>query len=152
MTAEATAAGARDPGVDRRPRPVPTRANAFYWDAAAAGRLLLQRCGRCRRFQYPPDVACVHCQSEHLVPTGVSGKGTVYSYAVVNRPFHVGFSGLLPYVVGLVELDEQPGLRMLTNIVGVAPDRVSVGMAVEVGFEHRDGITLPQFRPSGGTS
>jgi uncharacterized OB-fold protein len=55
----------------------------------------------------------------------------------------------LPYIVGLVELDEQPGLRMLTNIVEAAPADLEVGMAVEVTFEDRGAVTMPQFRPHG---
>jgi uncharacterized OB-fold protein len=72
----------------------------------------------------------------------------VYSYAVADRAFHIGFADQLPYVVALVELDDQPGLRMLTNLVDVAREDVSVGMAVTVTFEDREDATLPQFRPA----
>ena len=138
--------------ADLRPRPLPNEANAFYWDAAREHRLVLQRCDSCHLFQYPPDVVCVHCQSLAMTPTEVSGGGVLYSFATVGRAFHPGFVDQLPYVVGLVELDEQPGLRMLTNIVDASSSELSVGMAVEVTFEDRETVTLPQFRPSGRTS
>jgi uncharacterized OB-fold protein len=85
-----------------------------------------------------------------MTPTEMSGKGSLYSFATVDRLFHAGFAADLPYVVGLVELDEQAGVRMLTNIVEAASADLRVGMAVEVTFEDRDAVTLPQFRPRGG--
>ncbi|HVV29887.1 MAG TPA: OB-fold domain-containing protein [Mycobacteriales bacterium] len=135
--------------MDLRPRPEPNETNAFFWDAAAGHQLVLQRCDACSQFQYPPDVACVHCQCTELTPTEMSGRATLYSYAVVDRLFHVGFASVLPYVVGLAELDEQAGLRMLTNIVDTRPEEVQIGMPLEVCFEDRGEITLPQFRPRG---
>jgi uncharacterized OB-fold protein len=51
-----------------------------------------------------------------------------------------------PYVVALVDLEE--GTRIVSNVVGVAPDAVTVGMAVAVRFEHfDDGVVLPLFAP-----
>jgi hypothetical protein len=51
--------------------------------------------------------------------------------------------------VAIVELVEQPGLRMLTNVVGCDPERVAAGMAVTVEFEPlADDIWLPVFRPA----
>jgi uncharacterized protein len=138
--------------VDVRPRPAPFESNRFYWEAAAAHRLVLQRCRACHQFQYPPDIACVFCQSQDAELVEVSGKGTLYTFAVVDRLFHVGWTEHLPYVVGLVELVEQPGLRMLTNIVDVDPSEVTVGMSVEVTFEDRGQVTMPQFRPTSGAS
>jgi len=141
------AVGPPDTGVDPRPVPDQDATTAFFWEGAATGQLLLQRCRQCRRFQYPPDVACTFCQSEDLEVTRVSGSGTVYSFAVVNRPLHPGFRTKLPYIVAIVELDEQPGLRMLTNLLEVVPETVTIGMPVEVTFEGRGTVTLPQFRP-----
>jgi uncharacterized OB-fold protein len=132
---------------DLRPVPVPDEYNRFYWDAAAAHRLVLQRCDRCARFQYPPDVVCVHCQSVDMTPTELSGRGTLYSFAVLDRSFHPGWTTPPSYVVALVELDEQPGLRMLTNVVDIGEQELAVGMPMEVTFEERPQITVPQFRP-----
>lgn len=108
----------------------------------------MQRCAACDQYQFPPDVACVHCQSTELPPTLVSGDATLYSFTVVERPFHAGFASCLPYVVGLVELAEQPGLRMLTNIVDAPPESLTIGMALRVTFEDVGDMTLPQFRPA----
>ena len=133
---------------DLRPPPAPDDLTRFFWDGAAKGRLVLQRCSGCTRLQYPPDVVCNFCQSEALEHSDVSGNGTLYSFAVVDRPFHPGFVSHVPYVVALVDLAEQPDLRMFTNIVDADPQDLTVGMAVEVVFERRGESTLPQFRPA----
>ena len=138
MTAEA----------DGRPLPLPDEVSAFFWDGAREGRLLVQRCSACTRYQYPPDVVCTYCQSAALEAASVSGRGFLYSYSVVDRPFNEGFVDALPYVLGLVELDEQPGLRMITNIVDAAETPLQVGMPLEVTFEDRGEVVLPQFRPA----
>jgi len=79
----------------------------------------------------------------------LSGRGTLFSFAVVERAFHPGFVAHLPYVVAMVELVEQPGLRLLTNVVEADPRHLEVGMELEVVFEEREHATLPQFRPVG---
>ena len=132
--------------TDQRPRPLPDETTCFYWDAAASGRLMLQRCRSCRQLQFPPDVCCVHCQSEEYEHVEVSGRGSVYSYAVIDRPLHQGFVDAVPYVIALVELAEQSGLRLLTNIVETPPEQISCGMPVTVTFEDRGDVTMPQFR------
>jgi uncharacterized OB-fold protein len=132
--------------TDRRPRPQPEALSRFYWDGAAAGRLLLQRCRSCEQLQFPPDVCCVHCQSDQFDHVEVSGSGSIYTYAVVERALHAGFVDAVPYVVALVELVEQPGLRLITNVVDTPPERIYCGMPVAVVFEDRGGVTMPQFR------
>jgi uncharacterized OB-fold protein len=135
--------------IDRRPLPAPDDATRFYWEAAAEYRLVLQRCRSCAKLQYPPEICCVHCQAEDFEPFEVSGRGVIYSYSVVDRPLHTGFVDALPYVVVLVELADQPGLRILTNLVDVPEGAsLSCGMPVEVVFEDRCGVVLPQFRLS----
>lgn len=140
--------------VTSDPRPIPELddISSFFWEGAREGVLLVQRCSACLRYQYPPDVVCVSCQSFELIPTAVSGRGLLYSYAIVDRPFHLGFVDAVPYIVAIVELAEQVGLKMLTNLVGVAPEGLEVGMPVEVTFEDRGRVVLPQFRPLGESS
>lgn len=142
-----------DVATDPRPRPQPDPVTAFYWEAAAQGRLAMQHCRHCDQLQFPPDVCCVHCQSQDLDTKDVSGRGTLYSWAVVDRAMHAGFAGRLPYVVALVELDEQPGLRLVTNLVEV-PDgtELRAGLPLEVVFEDRGEVVLPQFRLVGAES
>jgi uncharacterized OB-fold protein len=135
--------------ADPRPTPAPDDVSRFYWEAAADHRLVLQRCRACHKMQYPPEICCVHCQAEEFDAAETTGRGVIYSYSVVDRPLHAGFVDALPYVVVLVELADQPGLRILTNLVDVPEGTsLSCGMPVEVVFEDRSGVTLPQFRLS----
>ena len=133
--------------ADTRPVPAPDSISQFFWDGAAEGRLLIQKCTACGKYQYPPDVACTYCQCQTLEATQVSGHGALYAHVVADRTFHEGFVEHLPYVVALVELDEQPDLRMIANIVDCDHDQLVDGMRLEVTFERRGDITLPQFRP-----
>src|SRR5262249_52328711 len=136
--------------TDPRPVPAPDDVSGFFWNAAAEHRLVLQRCSSCLKLQYPPEVCCVHCQAEEFEPAEVSGRGVIYSYAVVDRPLHAGFLNALPYVVVLVELDEQPGLRILTTLVELRErPALSCGVPVEVAYEDPGSAPLPQFRLSG---
>jgi uncharacterized OB-fold protein len=77
----------------------------------------------------------------------MSGRATVFSYTVARQPFDAGFVDDIPYVVALVALDDDPTVKLLTNIVDVAPEDVSVGLAVEVTFEPAGDQALPVFRP-----
>lgn len=130
----------------QRPVPVPDDVSAQFWDAAARGELAVQRCVSCQDLQYPPEITCRRCHSDDLSYTGVSGRGRVYSFAVVERAFHAGFADRLPYVTAMVELEEDPRVRLFTNIVDSAPGSVEVGMPVEVTFETVGDRVLPQFR------
>jgi uncharacterized OB-fold protein len=133
--------------VDPRPVPAPDDVTGFYWAAATDHRLVLQRCLACRKMQYPPEICCVHCQAEEFEAVETTGRGVIYTYSVVDRPLHAGFVDALPYVVALVELDDQPGLRILTNLFDVPTGtRLYCGLPVEVTFEERGSVTLPQFR------
>jgi hypothetical protein len=68
----------------------------------------------------------------------------VFSFVVYRRSYHPGMPA--PYVVALVELEEGP--RLISNIVGCAPEEVAIDMQVEVRFEEAGGYTLPRFTPS----
>jgi uncharacterized OB-fold protein len=74
------------------------------------------------------------------------GRGTVYSFTVTHQNQTPGFRDEVPYVLAIVELEEGP--RLMTNIVGCAPDAVRIGMPVEVVFDDVTAdVTLPKFRP-----
>jgi uncharacterized OB-fold protein len=74
----------------------------------------------------------------------------VYSYIVNHHAVVPGFQDEAPYVVALVELDEQKGLRLTTNMVGCKPEEVKVGMPVEAVFEDvTPEVTLIKFKPAG---
>ena len=147
MTAEAAEpVMATDPVRPRRRLPAPSTESQPFWDALARHELVVQRCGSCGRFWFPPANRCQHCWSERFAWTAVSGRGRLYSFTVFRRAYAPELADQLPYVVGVVELDEGP--RLITNVVGCEPDEVRVDMPVEVVFEDlADGVVLHAFRP-----
>ena len=87
---------------------------------------------------------CPHCQSLEWDAIESSGRGTVYSFVIPHHPPLPWFPE--PYVVALIDLEE--GTRLVSNVVGVAPDAVTIGMPVVVRFESFDAdVVLPLFAP-----
>ncbi|MCU1484769.1 MAG: hypothetical protein JWN67_1515 [Actinomycetia bacterium] len=132
-----------------RPAPVLTEDNHAFWDAAAQGRLVAQRCGACGRLHHPPRPACPECHAVEQEVVDLAGTGTIYSYAVLHHPRSPQFT--YPLVAVLVDLDEGP--RIVSNLVGVEPADVRIGMAVRVSFEPTaDDLAVPVFVPAEGAS
>lgn len=132
-----------------KPLPASDRYSAPLWEAARRHELALQRCDECGAFQHPPGPVCRRCAGQALRFDQVSGRGSVYSFTVTHHNFVPGFELDVPFAVALVAIEEQPDVRLLTNLREVDVDRIQVGMAVEVVFEDLPGgTTLPQFRPA----
>ncbi|MGE0386074.1 MAG: Zn-ribbon domain-containing OB-fold protein [Gammaproteobacteria bacterium] len=128
-----------------KPLPAPDPVTQFHWDAAARGELMVQRCAACGHHQFPPDIRCRACGGDRLGAARVSGRGALYSFTISYRSVDPSFNESVPFVVALVELAEQPGLRLLTNIVGTDPDTLRIGMPLHAVFEERGGMYIPQF-------
>ena len=111
------------------PQPVPDPDSEGFWRATSEGRLALCRCRSCRTWFHPPLERCRRCDEPTAFET-VAGGGEIYSFIVVRKPSVPGYLDTVPYVVAIVELDEQRGLRLPGRVVGVDPDAVTVGMRV----------------------
>lgn len=128
-----------------RPLPQPTADTQLFWDGARQGRLLLQRCSACGRYQFYPRPYCVKCLSAELSWVSSPGQGSIYTYTIVHRPAHPAFQARTPYAVVAVDLDE--GVRMMANLIDSDLARLRIGARVSVAFEKAsEDITLPQFR------
>lgn len=126
-----------------RPAPLVTDDSAVFWDEAAEGLLVAQRCAECGRLRHPPRPMCPGCSSLEVDVVELSGLGTIYSYAILHHPQHPAFE--YPVLGVLVDLDE--GVRMLSNITGVSKDDVRIGMRVQAHFvATADGPQIPVFR------
>jgi uncharacterized OB-fold protein len=135
--------------ADVPPQPLPDADTEGFWQATAHGELALCRCRECRLWQQPPVERCRACAGLTSFEP-VSGGGSVFSFIVANRASVPGFSELVPYVVALVELDEQPGLRLASRLVGVEPADVEIGMRVRAEIVDLPGgdYRIPVFRPA----
>ena len=132
-----------------RPLPRPDEQTQGCWDGCRDHELRLLRCEDCATYVHQPAAMCHACNSTRLRWKRVTGEGEVYSWVVVHHAPAAGFQDDTPYVVAWIELFEQPGLRILSNIVGCPPEQVQAGMRVRVEFRDVTGeVTLPVFRPS----
>nr|WP_281363977.1 Zn-ribbon domain-containing OB-fold protein [Microbacterium immunditiarum] len=117
-----------------------------WWSAVAEGRLLIETCTTCGHAYLYPRRMCPSCWSPEVQLVEVSGRGTVYTSAIVRMNDLSPFKDWVPYALAMVELEE--GQRLMTNVVGIAPEEVRIGMPVR--FEPRDladGIAAPVFVP-----
>jgi uncharacterized protein len=126
-----------------KPTPRPSPESLPFWEGAKHKHLLLPRCHACGRFWFPPSQRCRHCLAVDFSWIEAAGTGRIYSFVTYHRFYHPAFEAAVPYVVAIVELDE--GVRLLTNIVGTAPQDMRCDARVRVMFEERDGATLPMF-------
>ncbi len=139
------AASEAAPPAAQRMRPVVAHDNQAWWDRINEGELPIQRCKECGTLRHPPRPMCWKCQSLEWELIDSSGKGTVYSYVVVHKPPFPGYE--YPLLVAIVELEE--GTRIVSNLAGIEPEDVKIGMAVQVSIEDVDEtLKLPLFRPA----
>jgi uncharacterized OB-fold protein len=111
-----------------------------FWEAAAAGRLLVKRCAACGETHHYPRSICPFCWSDRTEWREASGRGRVYSFSVMRRAPQ-------PYAIAYVTLDE--GVTMMTNIVDCDLDTIRIGQAVRVVFRPSDGgPPVPMFTPA----
>lgn len=127
--------------------PKVTPETEHFWTGGATGELRFLRCRACGYFVHPPVPVCPKCLKRDLAPEAVSGRGTVFSYTINHQAWNPTVP--TPYAIALVAIDEQPELRLTTNIVGCGPDEVRVGMRVRVIFEQHGDVFLPLFEPEG---
>jgi len=131
------------PGARNLPHPTPE--TAAYWEGCRQGKLLIQRCGSCGHYQFYPRIVCTDCMSTQVEWIQASGCGTVISFTIVRHTASEAYAADVPYVVALIQLDEGP--TMMSNVIDGDPERIKIGMPVEVTFESWSAnITVPKFR------
>ena len=126
--------------------PAITPDNEFFWTSGAEGVLRFLRCDDCSKLVHPPQPICPFCLSKKMTPTDVSGRATLHTFTVNHQPWIPGFDP--PYVIAIVTIDEQPDVRLTTNIVGCPIETVEIGMPVQVTFEQHDDVWIPLFEPA----
>lgn len=132
------------------PRIVPevTDLTRPYWEGAARGALMLQRCRTCGAFRHPPSAMCA-CGAWDTEWTAAAGTGTIYSHTTVVHPVHAAVEAKVPYNVVLVELEE--GVRVVATVSDEPDGGLAIGQRVRAVFEPLEpGIGLLKFRVMGG--
>ncbi len=120
-----------------------------FWKGLKRHEFLLFRCKTCGAWYWPVSFCAKHPNEPfygNLEWTKSSGKGKVFAFNIHYKAFHPGFKDDIPYVYSLIELDEGPMFG--SNIIGIDPKEVKIGMPVEVVYEDiTEEYTLPKFRP-----
>lgn len=122
-------------GIDDESRP--------FWNGVEEERLLIQLCDDCHHYIFYPRSICPHCFSEQINWIEAQGTGRIYSYTIVHQAYGP-FKDKVPYVVGVVELDE--GVRMMSWIIGNHDDIRIDNRVVVVFKEIESNFVLPQFK------
>jgi uncharacterized protein len=125
------------------PIPIPDPDSTPFWEGLKRGKLVLCRCDDTGRWIHPPlersrfTGGPVHFEE-------ASGEGTIFSYIVVRQPLVPG--RMPPYVIGIVELAEQPGLR-INAIIAADPAEVRIGQEVRMRIVDLgdSGYRIPEF-------
>jgi uncharacterized OB-fold protein len=125
-----------------------TPSNEHFWRGGAESELRFLHCGACDTYVHPPAPVCPDCYGKGLVPRAVSGRATVVTYTLNHQPWVPAPDH--PYAIAIVELEEQAGLRLMTNVIGCPPEDVRIGMPVRVTFEAHGDVFVPLFEPADG--
>ncbi|MFI6471923.1 Zn-ribbon domain-containing OB-fold protein [Streptomyces sp. NPDC050516] len=135
--------------------PVVDDDGAPFWEYAAQGELRVQACAApdCGRLRFPPRPCCPHCQSFDSEWRRVSGRGRIWSYVFPHPPLLPDYAAQAPYNAVIVELAEDPLIRLVGNVVAepdaaldsVDPARLRIGARVQVAFTEVDGTTVPRW-------
>ncbi len=132
------------------PLPAPDPGLAAVLGRLPRGELLFQRCERCGTANFLPTAACRSCLSGELAVGAQRrpGDGLLAGRSCTGRRRR---RSQVPYAVAIIDIDE--GYQMMSNLIGLAPEDVAVGLRVEVDFrEITPEITLPYFKPASGLS
>jgi uncharacterized OB-fold protein len=132
--------------------PIPDELSKPFWDACNEGRLVMQTCTACDRMQYPPEQTCYQCGSkDNLEWRQVSGRGKVHGYAVMHDCRIRTLQEDQPFNLAIVELEEDPGIKMYSHLPGTPVDDVPSGAPVQVEFQATPltGQKVPEWRVVG---
>jgi uncharacterized OB-fold protein len=125
---------------------------APYFEGAARGELTVTRCVACGEYVWYPQEQCPH-DGGALEWVTVSGRATLFSWAVVHRAFLPAFADMVPFVTALVAIDEDPLVRLCTYLVDAEPSALTADAPVAVTFRPLTfstvpgkSVTVPMFR------
>jgi uncharacterized OB-fold protein len=128
--------------------------SAGFWAATRERRFVVQKCESCGRLRFPPRSHCRACQSAKLAWVPMSGRGSIWSYAVAHKPVLPAFEPFAPFPIVIVALEEDAKLRIAGNVLAapgapinsVDPATLKIGQAVEVTYDKMaEDVMLPRW-------
>lgn len=127
------------PLVDEQSRP--------FWEAGRDGVLRFQSCQACAALLHPPGPVCRYCRSTDLGMRDVPPTGVVVGVTINHQRWDARYAP--PFAIATVAIDADPRVRLITNLLDVAPGEARVGMRVRARFEESEDVWIPLFVPSG---
>ena len=126
--------------------PQPDADTEPYWAAMKNHELHIQRCSDCNTFRHPPRKHCANCGSENSQWAKMSGNGILHTHIEVVQPVLPQWREDAPYNIVQVELEEDPQVLIMGNVVGVDDSELKVGMPVKITFDDvTDDVTIPRW-------
>ena len=124
-----------------------------FWEGPQNGELRIQQCSACKKFRHLPAPMCPYCHSLEYQWTKMSGRGKVYTRLIARHPVHPALreKEQVPYNICLIELEEQAELRIVSNVLNIAPEDIYIDMPVQVTFMPTvddPQVVLPLFVPA----
>ena len=125
-----------------------------FWAAAEREDLVIPRCASCDRYVWYPEPSCPACGGSEIPWAAMSGSSSLFTWSVVEHPLYKPFAEKLPYITGIVALEEDPRVRLVTTIVDCSADDLMMEMPMRVVFRHLEfprvsgRIKAPHFTPA----
>jgi uncharacterized OB-fold protein len=126
------------------PLPDVTPENEAFWTGGAVGELRIMACPACDHRIHPPQLICPNCLSRDVAPVVASGRGTIQSFTINRQQWLPDLK--VPYALAIVDLDDQPGVRLTAMVEADDLSAVAIGASVTVDFEPREDVYVPFFR------
>lgn len=118
-----------------------------FWQSLSEGRISFPYCDSCARFHWYPLKRCPGCADPAYRWQPVNGPGRLFSWTVIRRAFAEEYASEVPYVVGLVEFDDAPGVRLLTGLEDTPLETLTIGMPVRPVIDNRSDPPRLAYRP-----
>lgn len=131
--------------------PVPTPETQEFWDGLTRSVFRIRECCSCGKVYFPPSPICSDCSSRDVRWIDASGRGSLYSYTIQQKPAQF-WTTEGPRSVALVRLEEGP--LLVSSIVNCeqTPEKLKLDMKLKATFEKFADVTVLCFEPLGETS
>jgi uncharacterized OB-fold protein len=134
---------------DTMPTPHPNFDDCEFWAACSEQQLQFQCCADCGMARHPPTPVCPKCRSFKVSWKQTAGRAEVCTYTVIHHASHEAVKPNLPYVVGVLTFPDVPGVRLVSNVTGIDPKQVRIGMPVQLWWDTLEGGQgIPRFKPA----
>lgn len=126
-------------------KPQTNHISESWWEGIKQQELRYQSCRNCKKNWLPAIHCCPYCASENWMWEVSSGKGELYSWAVIHRAFNPAYMNEIPYTIVAVTLNEGP--RVLGRYFPSEHIELKPNMKLKAKFFQKEGQWLLGFEP-----